>query len=80
MEMLERIEAFFRRLEIYTKLAPNQEMMDTITAILVEVLNTLALATKEIEQGRTSMFLLYKCVAVYRTIFRKIFKETNWEN
>jgi hypothetical protein len=53
--MFERIEAFFRRLEIYIELAPTQEMMDTITAILVEVLNILAIATKEIKQGRTSM-------------------------
>jgi archaellum component FlaC len=57
--MFERIEAFFRRLEIYIGLAPNQEMMDAITTILVEVLNILAISTKEIKQGRTSMCLLY---------------------
>jgi hypothetical protein len=55
-------------------------MMDTITAILVEVLNILAIATKEIKQGRTSMFLLYRYVPVDRTIFRKIFKETDRKN
>ena len=62
MEMFERIEAFFRRLEIYIALAPNQEMMDTITAIIVEVLNILGIATKDIKQGRISMRLLYKYV------------------
>ncbi|KAI0268566.1 hypothetical protein BGY98DRAFT_938097 [Russula aff. rugulosa BPL654] len=36
IEMFERMEAFFRRLEIYIELAPNREMVDTITAILVE--------------------------------------------
>jgi hypothetical protein len=56
--MFERIEAFFRRLDTYTKLAPNQGMLDTITAIMVEVLNILAIVTKEIKQGRMSKPLL----------------------
>ena len=58
--MFERIEAFFQRLDAYTKAAPNQGMLDTITAIMVEVLNILAIATKEIEQGRKSMSLLWR--------------------
>ena len=52
--MFERIEAFFRRLDTYIKVVPNEGMADTITAILVEVLNILAIATKEIKQGRMS--------------------------
>jgi len=53
-EMFERIEAFFRRLDIYTEVTPNQGMVDTITAIMVETLNFIGIATKEIKQGRTS--------------------------
>ena len=60
--MFERIEAFFRRLEIYVELAPIQEMMDTIPAIIVEVLNILGIATKEIKQGRMSMCSPYNYV------------------
>jgi hypothetical protein len=56
--MFERIEAIFRRLDKYTKVAPDQGMMDTITAIMVEVLNILAIATKEVKKGRISKFLL----------------------
>jgi len=52
--MFERIEAFFRRLDTYTEVAPNQGMVITITAIMVEVINILAIATKEIKQGRMS--------------------------
>jgi hypothetical protein len=52
--MFERIEIFFQRLDIYTEVAPNQGMVDTITAIMVEVLNFIGIATKEIKQGRTS--------------------------
>jgi hypothetical protein len=56
--MFERIEAFFRRLDTYIKVAPNQGMVDTITEIMIEVLNVLAIATKEIKQGRMSKSLL----------------------
>jgi hypothetical protein len=56
--MFERIEAFFRRLDIYTKVAPDQGMVDTITAIMAEVLNILAIATKEVKKGRISKSLL----------------------
>ena len=52
--MFERIEAFFRRLDTYIKVVPNEGMADTITGILVEVLNILAITTKEIKQGRMS--------------------------
>ncbi|KAI0270168.1 hypothetical protein BGY98DRAFT_1179906 [Russula aff. rugulosa BPL654] len=57
-EMFERIEAFFRRLDTYTKAVPNQGMIDTITAIMVEILNILAIATEEVKQGRMSKSLL----------------------
>ena len=74
------MEFFFRRLETYIELVPNQEMMVTVMGILVEVLNILAVATKEIKQSRTSMCLLHIYALVDRTIFRKIFKETDWKN
>jgi hypothetical protein len=74
-EVFERIEAFFQRLEIYPKAAFNQEMVDIITKTMVEVLNVLGIATKEIREGRMSKLLLYNCVAVDRTILRKISKE-----
>ncbi len=52
--MFERIEAFFRRLDIYTEVAPNEGMVDTITTIMIEVLNFIGIATKEMNQGRIS--------------------------
>jgi len=54
------IKAFFQRLETYPKAAFNEEMVDIITKIMVEVLNVIGIATKEIRQGRTSKPLLYK--------------------
>jgi hypothetical protein len=51
IDAFERIEGFFRRLEIYTQVPPTTEMMDTIVRIMVEVLSVLGIATKEIKQG-----------------------------
>ena len=78
-EIFEHIEAFFQRLDIYTKSAFD-EMVDITTKIMVEVLNVLGIATKEIRQGRMSTLLLYYCVAVDRTILRKISEETDRED
>ena len=54
MDIFERIEMFFRRLEVYTEVPPSAEMMDIIIWIMVEVLLILGIATKEIRQGRLS--------------------------
>ena len=43
-----------RRLEIYTKITPTVAMTEMVVKILVELLSTLALATKQIEQGKSS--------------------------
>ena len=51
---------FFRRLDIYTEVEPNQGMVNTITEIMVQVLNFIGIATKEFKQGRTSKRFLYK--------------------
>jgi hypothetical protein len=53
-------------------------MVDIITKIMVEVLNVLGIATKEITQGRTSKLMLYICVAVDLTErLRNFSKETD---
>ena len=54
MDIFERIEMFFRRLEIYTEVPPTTEMMDIFVEIMAEVFSILGIATKEIKQGRTS--------------------------
>ena len=54
VNIFERIESFFRRLETYTEVPLTPEMMDIIVKIMVEVLSILGIATKEIKQSRTS--------------------------
>jgi len=56
IDVFERIEMFFRRLETYTQVPPTTEMMDIIVQIVVEVLSILGIATKEIKQGRMKKF------------------------
>jgi hypothetical protein len=60
INIFERIEMFFRRLEIYTEVPVTTEMMDIIVQIMVEVLSILGIATKEIKQGRMSKYFSYK--------------------
>jgi hypothetical protein len=54
IEIFQRIESFFRRLEIYTQVPSTTEMLDAIVQIMVQVLTILGIATKEIKQGRIS--------------------------
>ena len=54
IDIFERMEIFFQRLEIYTRLSPPPAMIDIIVRIMVEVLSILGMATKEMKQGRTS--------------------------
>ena len=56
IDIFERIEMFFRRLEIYIEVPVTTEMIGIIVQIIVEVLSILGIATKEIKQGRMSEY------------------------
>jgi hypothetical protein len=58
IDIFERIELFFRRLEIYTEVPPTSEMIDMVVRIMAEVLSILGIAMKEIKQGRMSKYSL----------------------
>ena len=58
IELFERIENFFKRLETYTSVPPTEAMTNIIVKIMTEVLNIFAIATKEMKQGRASTLLL----------------------
>ncbi|KAN0128644.1 hypothetical protein V8E53_013563 [Lactarius tabidus] len=57
IDLFERIENFFKRLESYTSVPPTDAMTDIIVKIMVEVLNIFAIATKEMRRGRATKFL-----------------------
>jgi hypothetical protein len=52
--LLESIGQFLNRLEVYTEIPPTETMSEMIVKILVELLSTLALTTKETKQGKLS--------------------------
>ena len=54
VDLLESIEHFLNRLDIYTKIPPTVAMTEMVVKILVELLSALALVTKEIKQGKPS--------------------------
>jgi hypothetical protein len=59
LDLLGSFENFLCRLEIYTRIPPNEAaaLGDILVKIMAELLFTLALATKQIKQGRLSEFV-----------------------
>ena len=54
LDLFECLGSFLKRLDIYVNIPPTPIMTDIIVKILVELLSVLALATKQIRQGRLS--------------------------
>ena len=57
VEFLEFIEHLLYHLDIYTSITPTVAVTELLVKILVELLSTLALATKEVMQGKPSEFI-----------------------
>ena len=58
VELFECVGGFLKRLRIYTDLPLTPLMMEISVKIMVELLSVLALATKQIKQGRFSKWTL----------------------
>jgi hypothetical protein len=58
VDLLESIERFLQRLEIYTRIPLTLAMDQMVVKIMAELLYTLALGTRELKQGRSSEFIL----------------------
>ena len=54
VDLLESIEHFVMRLDIYTRVTHTPTLDEMANKIIVELLSTLALVTKELKQGRMS--------------------------
>jgi hypothetical protein len=57
-DLFASFENFLGRLSIYTGVPPTPALTNILVKIIVELLSTLALATKQVKQGRFSEFLL----------------------
>jgi hypothetical protein len=58
VELLESVENFLNRLNIYTRIPPTLVIDKMVIKIIAELLSTFALATSELKQGRPSGCLL----------------------
>jgi len=76
-DLLESTESFLNRLDIYTKFPPTIIMSEIIIKIMVELLSTLAVATKQINQGRPSESVLAD-VLPDSTQHREIHEKASW--
>jgi hypothetical protein len=72
IDIFVRIEGFFKRLESYTEVRPTAAMSDVIVKIIIEVLSILAIATKEIKQGRSS-----ELIDVHKSLFAYLFQKNS---
>ena len=58
VDFLEGIEHFLKPLDIYTEISPTPAMYEMVVKIMLELVSTLGLATKELKQGRSSESIL----------------------
>ena len=56
VDLFECTGNFLKRLNIYTEMPVTDGLMDIVVKIMTEVLSVLALATKQIKQGRFSKY------------------------
>lgn len=58
INLIESIERFVRRIDIYTRIQPTSPMDEMVLNIVEGLLSTLALATKALKKGRSSGSIL----------------------
>jgi transposase len=82
IDIFERIENFFERLEVYIKVPPTLVMTNMMAKIMVEVLDILGTATKEMKQSRASVSIVVPSSSVARgsCMFRKVSEEGGGNN
>jgi hypothetical protein len=58
VDLFVSFENFLSRLSIYAEIPPAPALTNVLVKIIVELISTLALATKQVKQGRFSEFSL----------------------
>ncbi len=58
VDLFVSFENFLSRLSIYAEIPPTSALTSVLVKIIVELISTLALATKQVKQGRFSEFSL----------------------
>ncbi|KAF8258368.1 hypothetical protein EI94DRAFT_1708063 [Lactarius quietus] len=68
IDLFERIESFFKRLEVYTQISLTTKMAEVLVKIVIELLSILSIATKEVKRRLAKIF------------FRKLLGRTDIED
>ena len=84
IDLLESIEHFVNRLDIYTRIPPTPAMDEIVVKILVELISTLAPVTDELKQKRSSESVLAKVYFNFAQrrpvkLMKRFFKEKDIE-
>ena len=58
VDLFASFENFLSRLSIYAEIPSTPSLTNVLVRIIVELISTLALATKQVKQGRFSAFVL----------------------
>ena len=75
LDLFECLGSFLKRLDIYVNIPPTQILTDIIVKILVELLSVLALATKQIKQGRLSKHIIMYYLSIAQCSIEKFAKK-----
>jgi hypothetical protein len=75
LELFECLASFLKRLEIYTTIPPTPILTEVVVKIMVELLSVLALALKQIKQGRFSKCALRYTLLVAQCAAEKFTKK-----
>ena len=68
VDIFECVDHFLRRLSIYNEIPPTPVMTEMVIKIMAELITVLALATKQMKQGRFSMSsLVFSCKRSLKT-------------
>ena len=77
VDLLESIEHFLNRLDIYTQIPATPAIDEMVDKILVEIISTLALVTNKLKRRQSSESVLVDvelCLAPYSQICKDIFQ------
>ena len=77
VDLFESFDNFLSRLNIYAEIPPTPALTDVLIKIIVELIATLALATKQVKQGRFSEFILV-VTTVDSVVHREIYGQASW--
>jgi hypothetical protein len=78
VELLESIENFLKRLAIYTKIPPTAALDEMVVKIMMELLSTIALATKGFEKERSSESFVTGVLLRYSIDHSEVDKKAFW--